>query len=672
MTSIISWKGATFRELSAGVKYNSAPTASSASIFLPNTLRIYRKEIASTPIGRCNPRTSVKIEDYNMPGGTLSTNVVTTTGLANTGDLIYENNTCEHPSSVNQCNAFLSPADNARRRVRSSGMIKKQTANNDYYTSTQQYLNSRNISYDQNQFFHVKYGSSTAKPGSAGAISNIYQSNGINKCAKYTIPLTNPQVSFTYYWVDNTANVVTVPAGQYDIDDFNLLLQNAMVTNFHYYTTATLTKVFLLSLVYDNVTNTISIYAKANTLIQYPVSRYLLPLTSPSPTWNTSLDKIPGILITNTIIGNALGFATNTASTTYPYVLNRVSTTNRSVQGAVGPGIQPRYRRIYYKPSNSQFGVQGAVSSSDRLLRKKYDTITTVGSSFRSAFGEQTANALAYGSSSYGYTLKERMGYPMNCTPTFPACSEVSVPIVTDDLSILDGIASSDISGMTQVSLPGALYDVYPRDFAALDDGDVPIPMAGMIFNFFGANRTNSVYWSSNNALVFGTPRPELESNISRNEVPAILLGNYDRVLKTFSYSNSSFTNYSTTTILVRFYDYFEAAESDTTYQYKIRLIKENRGSQRQFVEVYVISSPPSPGYSSAITSYPSGSVDSLQEPIDTTKNSPYNITNGISFLNPCGATYSLASPTANTSFVFVSDSTGTRWRFVNNAYVNA
>lgn len=422
MTTIIPWKGATFQELSAGIKFNSAPTATAASIFLPNSLRIYRKEIASTSIGRCNPRTSIKINEYDMPGGVLNTNITTTTGLANTGDLIYENNTCEHPSSINQCNAFLNPADNARRRVRSSGMMKKQSANNDYYTSTKQYLNSRNVSYDQNQYFHVKYGSSTSKPGSAGAISNIYQSNGINKCPKYTIPVTT---SFTYYWVDDTANVVDVPAGQYDIDDLNSLLQNKMVANFHYYTTATLTKVFLLSIGFDTATNTIIIYANANTVAQYPPATYLKPLTYPTPTWDASYNKIPGIFIPNAVIGNALGFGINSSTTTYPVGDGggRVSTTNRSVQGSVNPGLQPRYNRIYYKPSNSQFGVQGAVSSSDRLLRKKYDTITNVGSSFRSAFGAQTANALAYGSSAYGYTLKERIGYSMKKTPTFSAYS---------------------------------------------------------------------------------------------------------------------------------------------------------------------------------------------------------------------------------------------------------
>jgi hypothetical protein len=243
--------------------------------------------------------------------------------------------------------------------------------------------------------------------------------------------------------------------------------------------------------------------------------------------------------------------------------------------------------------------------------------------------------------------------------------------ISTFIIGILNGIGSSDISNLTQISIPGTLYDVSAPGFAALDDGDVPIPMAGMTFNFFGINHTNSLYWSSNNALVFGTPNPTLEVNISRATVPAILLGNYDRLLKTFYYSNFISTNYSITTLLVTFYNYYTDPGTGITYQYKIRLIKENIGSQRQFVEVYVISSPPSTGYSSAISTYPSGSVDSNGNAIDATKNSPYNITNGTNFLNPCGATFSLVSPTANTSFVLASDATGTTWSFTNNAYVN-
>ena len=49
-----------------------------------------------------------------------------------------------------------------------------------------------------------------------------------------------------------------------------------------------------------------------------------------------------------------------------------------------------------YKPSNRNFAVQGAVSSSGRVAKLKYDTITKNGNSFRSAFGDAAANAGKY------------------------------------------------------------------------------------------------------------------------------------------------------------------------------------------------------------------------------------------------------------------------------------
>jgi hypothetical protein len=253
----------------------------------------------------------------------------------------------------------------------------------------------------------------------------------------------------------------------------------------------------------------------------------------------------------------------------------------------------------------------------------------------------------------------DRRRYGCYCTPQFA-------------IGVISGAGTIYSGGLNQVTIPGTLYDAGYQSIAnTLEDGDVPIPMANMVFNFFGTNYSNNLYWSSNNALIFGTPKPALEVDISRNLVPSVLIGNYDRILKTFSYKNIFTTNYSITIILVTFYDYFTNTISSPTYQYQIRLIKENGGSQQQFIEVYVISSPPSPGYSSAITSYPSGNVDTNGNPIDSTKNSPYNITNGTSFLNPCGSTYSTVSPSANTSFVFSSDSTGSLWVFTNNSRVN-
>ena len=217
---------------------------------------------------------------------------------------------------------------------------------------------------------------------------------------------------------------------------------------------------------------------------------------------------------------------------------------------------------------------------------------------------------------------------------------------------------------LTPLSLSGLLDT--GNSNVGLDDGEVPIPMGNMVFNFFGTN--SNIYWSSNNALMFGTANTNLEVNIPRN-IPSILLGNYDRILKEFYYKNVVTQKYSMTIINITFYNYYTDSVSDPTYQYQVRLIKETVGLQRQFVEVYVISSPPSPGYSTAITSYPSGSVDTNGNPIDSTKNSPYNITNG-AFLNPCGSTYSTSSPSANTSFVFSSDSTGSSWVFNNNSHV--
>ena len=62
-----------------------------------------------------------------------------------------------------------------------------------------------------------------------------------------------------------------------------------------------------------------------------------------------------------------------------------------------------------YKPNNQQFAVQGAVSSSARIDRLKYNTITTNGGSFYNAWGAAGANAGRYqGTSVSPYFLKNK------------------------------------------------------------------------------------------------------------------------------------------------------------------------------------------------------------------------------------------------------------------------
>ena len=55
-------------------------------------------------------------------------------------------------------------------------------------------------------------------------------------------------------------------------------------------------------------------------------------------------------------------------------------------------------RKVIYKRSNTKFATQGAVSSSSRLVKLKYDTITKNGDSFRTAYGDAAASAASYNS----------------------------------------------------------------------------------------------------------------------------------------------------------------------------------------------------------------------------------------------------------------------------------
>jgi hypothetical protein len=49
-----------------------------------------------------------------------------------------------------------------------------------------------------------------------------------------------------------------------------------------------------------------------------------------------------------------------------------------------------------YKPNNPQFGMQGATSSSNRILRLKVNTVNKNGAALATAFGAEAANAVSY------------------------------------------------------------------------------------------------------------------------------------------------------------------------------------------------------------------------------------------------------------------------------------
>ena len=226
--------------------------------------------------------------------------------------------------------------------------------------------------------------------------------------------------------------------------------------------------------------------------------------------------------------------------------------------------------------------------------------------------------------------------------------------------------------------------------FSVYDDANIKIPMGGMNFFFNGTNHggaSGHIYWNTNGAITFGQTIYTEDTSLSANKgIPSILIANYDRLTTEFAHSNYNVKDnmFKVTKIVVSIADYYTDTTNLTAGKYQIRLIKELNDDQRQWIEVSVISAPLSPGYSNnPAVIYPSGTqkdasgnIDVNQDsnglPIDATKSSPWNITNGTSFLNPLGSMFSTAHPVAGTTILFYSDKEGRNWNASPNAYLNA
>ena len=112
---------------------------------------------------------------------------------------------------------------------------------------------------------------------------------------------------------------------------------------------------------------------------------------------------------------------TTTRTTLYSISYPNSVEGNQFQTGSVKPGIGTPYVPLYYKPSNSKFASQGGVDSSARLARLKYDIVTKSASTFTTAFGKHTANALAYGVPGPSYSIKNKIGYTNGRTPVLKA-----------------------------------------------------------------------------------------------------------------------------------------------------------------------------------------------------------------------------------------------------------
>jgi hypothetical protein len=416
--SFFPWKGKTFNQISSAIQLNvnNAKTLTPNQLLSALPLKIYRREIAiyGSNTGFLNDR-SVKIDNINMPGSTIvSTSGKNPIGICSTLNIDYPNNKTEFPSA----SPITDNACNARKRVRSAGMIKRvydPKYNTPYCTNTNQYLVSRNLAYSSNEYAFLRIGNPSLIPGPNAAPTNIYSTAGLNKCTTVKINFNNN--TYSYYWVDNLSYNITIPTGDYNFETFVNAFNTQLFVNKTYLINGlNLRPIQLLTIGYDNINNIILLQSGNITQLAGNYSNYLdastqLPIGSNSTTLKGKYTLyMPYFIIPSTGIQNVIGFPAGT----YNQPASLTSTTHLTIQSksTIGHSLMPNYSAVNYKPSNSKFAQQGAVSASARLLRKKYDTITSNANTLRNSFGNGAANAMAYGISEDPITLKAQLGYP--------------------------------------------------------------------------------------------------------------------------------------------------------------------------------------------------------------------------------------------------------------------
>lgn len=419
------WKGSTFYQVISSIQLNNgiSQRLSLHQMRKPLPLKIYRRELQTQSV--CNPRISTKIDDMEVPGSSIvstSKKSCLSNSLVNTIDvnlttLSAENGACNTPDNC------FSPAYNARKRVRSAGMIPKKyntNRNNDTYnTSTQQYLVSRNRSIKQNEFNYIRKGDSGMVPGPGLAASNVYSPAGLSHCRQPMVSSANDNNTFQYTWVNGTNYSVTIPDGLYDVANLTRAFQLIQIANKTYFIRPNGSFVFLLGFSYDNNNQSIVMITNVMSKAQYTANSYSIPAGA---SWTyaglPATDPLPGsispfptptsgatfITVPDTYFADLIGFAPGT----YYNGINETSFAGE---------ILPNYVPLYFKPNNASFAVQGAVDASTRIHRLKYETITDSANSLRAAYGDATANALAYGVSEQGYTEKTVVGDKPKYTP---------------------------------------------------------------------------------------------------------------------------------------------------------------------------------------------------------------------------------------------------------------
>ncbi len=426
----VSWKGQTFNQIISKLKKNMG-TQNGSNIFIPPPVKIYRMEKEMED--NCG-RATTSLAEFFKPGSTI-VNSSTGAGI-HTVDFNLVNDATEKPC-LQVFSQVTARADNAKRRMRSAGAPKQN-----YYTSSRQYLENRNLGNAQNNYQNLRIGESTFRDGIPATLQNVYTPNGRNRRSKMRIvgcsTVENPL--FKYRWLNGQEYSVPIADGDYDLEDLNEVFNNVQENNKHYLIDfrTNKTKVYFMKIAYDIASNTMQIQCVGvdstifNSERYSPWTSYLLKVDWEVPEYTT----IPNMILLDNIFLDALGFE----SPGYfpPAIINAdpphaqpaepdenaipinnvyIGRNKYFVNGTKAPKMTTRFEPIHYKPSNTAFATQGGVTASSVVTRLRYETITKATTSYTTPLGKELGIALAYNIPAPGYSYKYLLGYPANCVP---------------------------------------------------------------------------------------------------------------------------------------------------------------------------------------------------------------------------------------------------------------
>lgn len=496
-----NWKGKTFQQVSSSILKNNPENAGTIDqIMRPLPLKIYRREIAiQYPEKSCSvSRFSVSMDELLRPNGAITRPYSTpedTTGIINTLDFNYNENKSENyicSSSSAKC-----AENDARRRVRSSGMIRKKydplRQDTAYFTNSTQYLTSRAKTFHQNQYQHVRRNEISLVSQGHDTITSFVP-NGLSHCPKVEISTSRNNNVLSYLWIDYESTFpnsmatylhqIIIPDGVYDVADLNGVVEKALIANSHYYiNNENRSKVALIKFIYNVIEKKVELQLYSTAIVDN--ANYSVPIGF---TWeHPSTNKLPVVFIHGNNLQNVIGFESgyypdmiedstaNERDTNYGIVSNRAGSLTSSLKSLV------------YKPSNMKFASQGGVSASERTLREKYNSITNSGKLFKAAYGQNLSSALAYGVGGSMYSIKDRVGYRMTKTPVFDKNTgvkrcveyttrkycEPTVPVVASPLSagVLNTIA--EYLRLHMEEFRNLNFWAYTCDGDNIDEGDI-------------------------------------------------------------------------------------------------------------------------------------------------------------------------------------------------------